>query len=89
MIGDTPSSNPVEISEHIVKFYQKLFTEQCRWRPLVDGISFDSISAVEASWLERDFEEDEVRKVVFKMNGNKVRGPDGFSMAFFQFFGRL
>jgi hypothetical protein len=86
MIGDTPSSNPVEISEHIVKFYQKLFTEQCRWRPLVDGISFDSISAVEASWLERDFEEDEVRKVVFKMNGNKARGPDGFSMAFFQFF---
>jgi hypothetical protein len=82
MIGDTPSSNPVEISEHIVKFYQKLFTEQCRWRPLVDGIS---ISAVEVSWLERDFEEDEVRKVVFKMNGNKARGPDGFSMAFFQF----
>jgi hypothetical protein len=47
---------------HIVKFYQKLFTEQCRWRPSVDGISFDSILEVVASWLERVFEEEEVRR---------------------------
>ena len=85
MIGDNPSSNPVKISKHIVEFYQKLFTEQWKWRPLVDGISFDSISTKEASWLGRDFEEDEVRNVVFKMNGNKARGPDGFFMAFSQF----
>jgi hypothetical protein len=34
----------------------------------------------EASWLEREFEEEEVRKVV----DNKALGPDGFSIAFFQ-----
>jgi hypothetical protein len=84
MIGDNPSSNPAEISEHIIEFYQKLFTEQCNWRPMVDGISFDSISEEEVSWLERDFEEDEIRKVVFMMNGNKALGPNGFSLAFFQ-----
>ena len=39
---------------------------------------------MEAGWLERDFEEEEVKRVVFKMNGGKVSGPDGFSMAFFQ-----
>jgi hypothetical protein len=44
----------------------------------------DSISEVEAGWLERDFEEDEVMRVVFKMNGDKASGPDGFFMAFFQ-----
>lgn len=27
LIGDTQSSNQTEISVHIVKFYQKLFTE--------------------------------------------------------------
>jgi hypothetical protein len=43
MIGNTLSSGQIEIGVHIVKFYQKLFTEQCRWRHLVDGISFDSI----------------------------------------------
>jgi hypothetical protein len=68
---------------HIVKFYQKLFTEQSRWRPLVDGISFDSILESEANWLERDFEE-EVRKVVSVMVEDKAPGSDGFSMAFFQ-----
>ena len=49
MIGDNPSSNPAEISEHIVEFYQKPFTEQCNWRPMVHGISFDSISEAESS----------------------------------------
>jgi hypothetical protein len=78
MIGDNPSSNQTEISEHIVEFYQKMFFEQCRWRPKVDGISFDSISEVEAGWLERDFEEEEVRKVVFKLNGDKASGLEGF-----------
>jgi hypothetical protein len=51
---------------------------------MVDGISFDSILEVEASWLERDFEEEEVKKVVSKTNGNKALGHDGFSMALFQ-----
>jgi hypothetical protein len=70
---------------HIVEFYQKLFTEQCRWRPLVDGISFDSILGFEVSWLERAFEEEAAaRKVVSAMVGDKVLGPDGFFMAFFQ-----
>jgi hypothetical protein len=49
----------------------------------VDGISFDSILDVDASWLKRAFEED-VKKVVSAMNGDKAPGPDGFSMAFFQ-----
>jgi hypothetical protein len=39
------------------RFYKELFTEQCSWRPMVDGLSFDSIDEVEASWQEREFEE--------------------------------
>ena len=34
--------------------------------------------------MERDFEEEEVRKVVLAVDGDKAPGPDGFSMAFFQ-----
>jgi len=82
LIGDTLSSNKTEIGEHAVEFYQKLFHELSRWRPRVDDISFDSISDFDASWLERAFEE-EVKKVVSAMNGDKAPGPDGFSMAFF------
>jgi hypothetical protein len=50
----------------------------------VDDIPLDSISEVEVGWLERDFEEEDVRKVVLKMNGDKELWPDGFSVAFFQ-----
>jgi hypothetical protein len=39
----------------------------------VDGLSFDSILETKASWLERDFEE-EVRKVVKVINGDKALG---------------
>jgi hypothetical protein len=84
LIGDTLSSNQSEIGEHVVEFYQKHFSELFRWRPKVDGLSFDSILESEARWLERAFEEEEVRKVVSAMNVDKALGPDGFSMAFFQ-----
>jgi hypothetical protein len=84
LIGDTISSNQSDIGEYVVQFYQKLFSELCPWRPMVDGLSFDSILEFEASWLERAFEEEEVRNVVSAMNGDKAPGLDGFSMAFFQ-----
>jgi hypothetical protein len=61
-----------------------LFTEWFSRRPVVDGLSFDSTVEVAASWLERDFEENEVWEVVKAMNGDKARGPDGYSMAFIQ-----
>jgi hypothetical protein len=84
MIEGNLSNNQAEISEYIVKYYQKLFEEQCQWRLRVDGLVFDQIPDHEAGWLEREFEEEEVRKVVLAMEGDKVWGPDGFSIAFFQ-----
>jgi hypothetical protein len=83
LIDGTISTNRLEISEHIVQFYKKLFTEQFSWRLMVDGLSFDSIDEVAASWLEKDFEEREVWEVVKTMNGDKASGLDGYSMAFF------
>jgi hypothetical protein len=49
----------------------------------VDGLVFDPILDHEAGWLEREFEEEEVKKVVLAMEGDKVPGLDGFSIAFF------
>lgn len=45
----------------------------------------NGISAEKAIWLERDFEE-EVRAAVFELRGDKVPGPNGFPIAFFQRF---
>jgi len=51
---------------------------------MLDGLSFDSIGEVEAIWLEREFEESDVLKVVKALNGDKAPGSDSYSMAFFQ-----
>jgi hypothetical protein len=84
MIEGNLSNNQAKISEDIVKFYQKIFEEHCQCRLRVDGLVFDQILEHEACWLEREFKEEEVRKVVLAIDGDKARGPDGFSIAFFQ-----
>jgi hypothetical protein len=81
-INGVMSSDPMEIKKHIVKYYDKLYTEQSMWRPSVDGLSFSSIDAEERLWLERDFEQ-EVWEVVWVLNGDKAPGLDGFTMTFF------
>jgi exonuclease III len=78
------SNDPNEVKEHIVKFYQNLYTEQSNWRPRMDNQAFSSIDEEDKAWLEREFEEMEVWEVVKGMEGDKAPGPDGFTMAFFQ-----
>jgi len=78
------SRNPAEIKEHLVNFYNKLYSENCSWRPRVEGLSFLSIDEEESTWLERAFEEKEVWDVIKELNGDKAPGPDGFTVAFFQ-----
>nr|XP_023894571.1 uncharacterized protein LOC112006527 [Quercus suber] len=53
-------------------------------RPFPDVLVFPMISAANADWLERPFEEAEIFDVVQSFNGDKSPGPDGFPMAFFQ-----
>jgi hypothetical protein len=77
------SHNPVEIKDHVVQFYQRLYSERSTWRPKIDNQVFSSIDEDEKNWLERDFEEEEVWEVVKGMEGDKAPGLDGFTMAFF------
>jgi len=81
--GSVSSDQPV-IRDHIVQFYETLFSEQYNWRPRMDDLAFNSLDAEETSRLELPFEEREVLEVVKGMNRDKALGPNGFSMAFFQ-----
>jgi hypothetical protein len=76
-----------DIREHVVLFYNQLFSEHFSWRPNLDGLVFDSI-AEEPNWqlVERQYEEYEGLEVVKGMNSDKVQGHDGFTMAFFQVY---
>jgi exonuclease III len=74
-----------EIKDRLVDFYKNLFTEIRVRRPTLDNLPFSSIDSEEAAGLEADFTEEEVSEAVHNMNGDKAPGPDGFSLAFFQF----
>jgi hypothetical protein len=83
-VNGSSTSDLAIISDHIVNFYESLFSEPLSWRPRVDNLEFDVLNADEASSLEEHFEEREVRKVIKGMDRNKALGPDGFALAFFQ-----
>jgi hypothetical protein len=71
------------IQEHIVEFYEQLYTEGEFQRPLLDGIEFSGLSGEDLEGLNRPFSEEEVLNVVKNFNGDKSPGPDGYSMAFY------
>ena len=53
-----------EIREKVVHFCESLYQVFETWRPTVDGLKFDGITAVESALLERKFDKDEVLQVV-------------------------
>ena len=53
-----------EIREKVVHFYESLYQESETWRPMVDGLEFDVITANESALLECQFDKDEVLQVV-------------------------
>uniref|UniRef100_A0A2N9H476 Reverse transcriptase domain-containing protein n=1 Tax=Fagus sylvatica TaxID=28930 RepID=A0A2N9H476_FAGSY len=71
------------IREGIVDFYQDLYSESEHWRPFLGGVDFPSLELEEATQLERPFSEEEVGLALNQISGEKVPGPDGFTLAFF------
>ncbi|RVW87919.1 DNA-repair protein XRCC1 [Vitis vinifera] len=55
------------------------------WHPCWNNIEFDSIGVEEAAKLEESFSVDEVFSTLSNLNRDKAPGPDGFSLAFWQF----
>ena len=72
------------IEEGIVRFYKSLYSEDKHIHPHPDMLNFSKISEDKAGQLERPFKEAEIFGVVMDFDGDKVPGPDGFPMAFFQ-----
>jgi hypothetical protein len=65
LINGSLSSNPTAIRDHAMNFYKSMFAESMSWRPRLDDLAFESISAVEAYSLEAPFLEKEVKDVIF------------------------
>ena len=65
-------------------FFSRLYSSSHPRFRGIDGIAWSPIIVNDAKDLERPFEEEEVKKVVFDSDGNKSQGLDGFTLAFFQ-----
>ncbi|KAL5569664.1 hypothetical protein UlMin_026239 [Ulmus minor] len=72
------------IVNEIVSFYENLYKETSTGWWDFEEIIWGSISVERAEWLERPFEEEEIKKAVFGCDREKSPGPDGFTGGFFQ-----
>ncbi|RVW76004.1 hypothetical protein CK203_052807 [Vitis vinifera] len=70
----------------VVRAYQDLLSDPGGWHPSMSSLEFDSIGREEAARLEEMFSLEEVYLALSELNGDKAPGPDGFPIAFWQFF---
>lgn len=81
-IGNVVVEDEEEIKRHMNEFFQNLYTGNRQRRPKVDGLHLPKLKDGQTDWLERPFEENEVKKVVWLMDGDKAPSPNGFTLTF-------
>ena len=74
-----------EIKEEVSRTFQGLLTDPGDWKPSIDGLNFERLEEVDVERLEKLFSEEEVFEALVGCCGEKAPGPNGFSMAFWQF----
>lgn len=70
------------IKSHVVDFFRDLYSNLGLPRPKLDGLPFKTLSEEQRVWLERPFDENEIKSIIWSIEDDKSPGPDGFSMAF-------
>ncbi|RVW46228.1 LINE-1 retrotransposable element ORF2 protein [Vitis vinifera] len=74
-----------EIKRGVVRAFKDQLTDPGGWHPSMEGLDFNRIGDEDATRLEEVFSEEEVLKALSDLNGDKVPGPDGFPLRFWQF----
>ncbi|XP_045831494.1 uncharacterized protein LOC123922866 [Trifolium pratense] len=71
-----------DVKSFVKNFFEKNFTEEWSNRPLLDGVSFNSLSETDNYTLLAPFSVEEVRDILSSCDRNKCPGPDGFNFNF-------
>ncbi|RVW29925.1 LINE-1 retrotransposable element ORF2 protein [Vitis vinifera] len=74
-----------EVREGVVNAFQQLLSDDQSWKSDIEGLQLKSLNHAEAEGLEQPFTEAEIHLALMGMNGDKAPGPDGFTVAFWQF----
>lgn len=70
------------LKSHIAAYFMNLYKELGFERLKLNGVQFNQISSNMRLWLERPFEEDEIKRVVWNIEDDEAPGPNVFSMAY-------
>ncbi|RVW91011.1 hypothetical protein CK203_044203 [Vitis vinifera] len=65
---------------------RELLSEEPGWRADIEGLHLQSLNRNEVKVLELPFTEKEIHSSLMEMNGDKAPSPDGFTVAFWQYF---
>lgn len=84
IIKEEEAKDPQAIKVNIIDYYKKLYTESELWRPSFEFVNCPRISQEEQDWLQRPFTEEEVLNIIKQCDGDKVPGPDGYTMSCFK-----
>ena len=74
-----------DMQQGIVNALQSLLVDLGDWRANVEGLTFSKLEVQEASRLEKPLTEEEVFFAPHELNEEKAPGPDGHTVAFWQF----
>ena len=72
-----------DIVREITDFFQKLYQSEGSSYRGIEGIEWQPIPQHLADWLERPFDEEEIKRAILDCDGNKAPRPDGFSLELF------
>ncbi|RVW64166.1 Transposon TX1 uncharacterized 149 kDa protein [Vitis vinifera] len=76
--------NAESITEEILHYFEKLYTNPTGESWGVEGLDWSPISEESALRLESPFTEEEISKAIFQLDRDKAPGPDGFTIVVFQ-----
>ena len=82
MIEGVPITNPTDIKEEAVAYFQNAFKEEHKTRPTFEKLNFKQISSDESEFLTAPFTHEEVDAAIASCDSQKAPGPDGFNFSF-------
>lgn len=82
VIEGVPITNPTDIKEEAVAYFQNAFKEEHKTRPTFEKLNFKQISSDESEFLTAPFTHEEVDAAVASCDSQKAPGPDGFNFSF-------
>ena len=74
-----------DIKSGVCRAYRTLLSENEDWRPRIEDLQFCVLGTKWSRSLEARFSKEEVFKALCSLSSDKALGPDGFTMAFWQF----